>query len=440
MTAQTKKRPRAAGGLKKARPDLAPAKSKNGAQTMFPGVHKHIPGAGELAPVQVPAIFAGFFEPHRYKVAWGGRGGGKSWAFADILLTMAMERPLRVLCARELQRSIRDSVHRLLADRIRARGLDDFFEVTESAIRCVTGSSFGFAGLRHNAAELKSYEGVDICWVEEGQKVSQESWDILIPTIRREGSEIWISLNPDSPNDPTYTQFVLNPPPDTLLVRVLYSDNPFFPATLEAERVACLERDPEKYRWIWLGEPRVMREALVFNGHWRVEAFDDFPARWRYGCDWGFGPDPSCLVRAALWRNSDTGRQEIRVSHEAWAKGLDISDLPALFDGVPGSRRGVILADAARPELIRHMRRQRFAIKAAKKWPGSIQDGLDVLRDYGLVVHPRCERLLEELARYSYRQDPLTGEIQSGLVDRDNHLIDSLRYAFDDVIRGRGAA
>lgn len=119
---------------------------------------------------------------------------------------------------------------------------------------------------------------------------------------------------------------------------------------------------------------------------------------------------------------------------------MDISDLPALFDGVPGSRRGVILADAARPELIRHMRRQRFAIKAAKKWPGSIQDGLDVLRDYGLVVHPRCERLLEELARYSYRQDPLTGEIQSGLVDRDNHLIDSLRYAFDDVIRGRGAA
>ena len=183
-----------------------------------------------------------------------------------------------------------------------------------------------------------------------------------------------------------------------------------------------------------------MREALVFNGRWRVEAFDDFSARWRYGCDWGFGPDPSCIVRAALWRNMDTGRQEIRVSHEGWGKGLDIADLPALFDSVPGSRRSVILADAARPELIRHMRRQRFAIKAAKKWPGSIEDGIDVLRDYSLVVHPRCEHLLEELARYSYKQDPLTGEVQRGLVDRDNHLIDSLRYAFDDVIRGRGAA
>lgn len=440
MTVLTPKRPRAAGAPQKGRGGLVPAKGKNGASGAFPGVRERMSGPGSLAPVQLPAIFAGLFEPHRYKVAYGGRGGAKSWAFADGLLTIAMQRPVRVLCARELQRSIRDSVHRLLADRIHARGLDELFEVTESSIRCKSGSAFGFAGLRHNAAELKSYEGVDICWVEEGQKVSQESWDILIPTIRREGSEIWISLNPDSPNDPTYTQFVLNPPADTLLIKALYSDNPFFPATLEAERLACLERDPEKYRWIWLGEPRVMREALVFNGRWRVEAFDDFSARWRYGCDWGFGPDPSCIVRAALWRNMDTGRQEIRVSHEGWGKGLDIADLPALFDSVPGSRRSVILADAARPELIRHMRRQRFAIKAAKKWPGSIEDGIDVLRDYSLVVHPRCEHLLEELARYSYKQDPLTGEVQRGLVDRDNHLIDSLRYAFDDVIRGRGAA
>ena len=219
MTVGSKKRAQAAVRPQRAGGDLAAARKPNGPEMAFPGVQKRMPV--DLAPVRLPAVFARLFEPHRYKVAYGGRGGAKSWAFADALLTIAMQRPVRVLCARELQRSIRDSVHRLLADRIRARGLDNFFEVTDSAIRCATGSAFGFAGLRHNAAELKSYEGVDICWVEEGQKVSRESWDILIPTIRREGSEIWISLNPDGPNDPTYTDFVLNPPPDTLLIKAL---------------------------------------------------------------------------------------------------------------------------------------------------------------------------------------------------------------------------
>lgn len=440
MTATAKDRAAAPYSPGNGRAGRTPGKRENGAENTFPRLPVGVSRQTEevAAPLSLPRVFAGLFEPRRYKVSYGGRGGGKSWAYADVLLTEALRRRIRVLCARELQRSIRDSVHKLLADRIRSRGLDEFFTVTESAIRCVNGSEFGFAGLRHNAAELKSYEGVDICWVEEGQKVSQESWDILIPTIRKEGSEIWITLNPDGPNDPTWVHFVESPPPDALVIRALYSDNPFFPATLDAERRACLERDPEKYRWIWLGEPRVMREAQVFNGRWRVEAFADFPARWRYGCDWGFGPDPSCLVRAAVWRNAETGRQEIRVSHEAWAKGLDIAQLPALFDSVPGVRRNVILADGARPELIRHMKRCKFAIKAAKKWPGSVEDGLDVLRDYGLAVHPRCTRLIAELERYSYRQDPLTGEIHRALVDKDNHLIDSLRYAFDDVIRGRG--
>lgn len=390
--------------------------------------------------VAIPAVFAGLFEPHRYKVFHGGRGGGKSWAFADALISMTMQKKLRVLCARELQKSIRDSVHRLLADRIRQRGLDDEFTITETTIRHSNGSEFLFAGLRHNVAELKSFEGVDICWVEEGQKVSAESWDILLPTIRREGSEIWISMNPDGPQDPTWVDFVLNPKPDSLVVQVLWYHNPFFPETLEKERAECQKRDPEKHSWVWEGKPRVNREAQVFCGRWRVEAFDEFPARWRYGADWGFGPDPSVLVRAALRRNPETGEQEIYVSHEAWAKGLEIQHLPKLFEQVPGVRRGIILADAARPELIRYMRRAKFAIKPAKKWAGSIEDGLDVLKGFGLVVHPRCTHLLEELTRYSYKVDPLTGAIGRAVVDRDNHLIDSLRYAFTDVVQNKGTA
>lgn len=416
-------------------------KTANGPENTFLGVSKGMQacaGAPDVERLAIPAVFSGLFEPHRYKVFYGGRGGGKSWAMADALLTLMRGRRLRVLCARELQRSIRDSVHRLLRDRIIARNLGGEFQVLDTCIRHESGGEILFAGLRHNVAELKSFEGVDICWVEEGQKVSQESWDILLPTIRKEGSEIWISMNPDGPNDPTWTEFVLSPKPDSVVRKVLYCDNPWFPDTLEKERAECERRDPDKYRWIWLGEPRVNREAQVFCNRWRVEAFDEFPARWRYGCDWGFGPDPSVLVRAALRRDPATGAQEIYVSHEAWAKGLEITQLPALLRQVPDVARSVVVADSARPELIRYMRRQRFAIKPAKKWAGSIEDGLDVLKGYGLVVHPRCTHLIEELTRYSYKVDPLTGEIGRAVVDRDNHLIDSLRYAFDDVIRNRG--
>ena len=328
------------------------AKTKNAPESAFRHLPKSMSGTGRAVQVDhvtIPAVFSGLFEPHRYKVFYGGRGGGKSWAFADALISMTRQRRLRVLCARELQRSIRDSVHRLLVDCIRRRDLLSEFTVTETAIRHENGSEFLFAGLRHNVTELKSFEGVDICWVEEGQKVSAESWDILLPTIRKEHSEIWISMNPDGPQDPTWTDFIQSPKPDSLVVKVLYSDNPFFPATLEKERAECERRDPDKYRWIWLGEPRVNREAQVFCGRWRVEAFEDFPARWRYGCDWGFGPDPSVVVRAAVKRDADTGAQEIFVSHEAWAKGLEITRLPALFQHVQYVRRNVVVADSARP-------------------------------------------------------------------------------------------
>lgn len=416
-------------------------KMKNGPSTPVRGCARPMSQgkeAGHVDHVTLPAVFRGIFEPHRYKVFYGGRGGGKSWAVADALLTIARQRKVRVLCARELQRSIRDSVHRLLRDRIVARSLTEEFQVLDTEIRHDNGSEFLFCGLRHNVAELKSFEGVDLCWVEEGQRVSADSWDILLPTIRRPGSEIWITLNPDGPQDPTWVDFVLEPKPGSLVRKVLYSDNPYFPDVLERERAECEARDPEKYRWIWLGEPRINREAQVFNGRWRVEAFADFPARWRYGADWGFGPDPSVLVRAAVRRTAD-GAQEICVSHEAYAKGLEITQLPALFRQIPDVARGVVLADASRPELIRYMRRQRFAIKPAKKWAGSVEDGLDVLRGYGLVVHPRCSNLINELTRYSYKTDPLTGEISRAVVDRDNHAIDALRYAFDDVIRNRAA-
>ena len=177
------------------------------------------------------------FEPYRYKVAYGGRGSGKSWSMARALLLQASNKPLRILCAREVQRSIKQSVHTLLNDQIQALGLGPLYEVLETEIRSRSGSSFSFTGLATNTVEsIKSFEGCDVVWIEEAQTVSKKSWDILIPTIRKPDSEIWVSFNPNIDTDDTYQRFVVEPPDNAKVVKVNYTDNPWFPEVLETER------------------------------------------------------------------------------------------------------------------------------------------------------------------------------------------------------------
>lgn len=205
--------------------------------------------------LRIPEAFADLFTPKRYKVYYGGRGGAKSWAFAIALLSMGMNRPIRVLCARELQVSIADSVHKLLSDIINAHeGMGAFYEVQNKAIIGNNGTEFSFKGLKHNSNEIKSYEGVDYVWVEEAQAVSDKSWEILIPTIRKDGSEIWICFNPKNATDPTYQRFVTNKRDGSIVRKVGWRDNPFFPAVLEEERQHLLKTDPEAYDHIWEGD------------------------------------------------------------------------------------------------------------------------------------------------------------------------------------------
>jgi len=205
---------------------------------------------------EIPECLDFLFSPSRYKVAYGGRGGAKSWAFADALLLSTIQKPTRVLCAREIQNSIKESVHKLLSDRIEALDLSGCFTITDASIRCSNGSEFIFKGLLRNVMEIKSLEGVDICWVEEAHNVSKESWDVLLPTIRKEGSEIWISFNTQYEDDETYKRFVADPPPNAVVRMINWQDNPYFPATLNEERLNCLARDPVGYPNIWEGKPK----------------------------------------------------------------------------------------------------------------------------------------------------------------------------------------
>lgn len=205
--------------------------------------------------IEFPQKLRFLFEPHRYKCAYGGRGGAKSWGFARALLIQGAEKPLRILCTREIQKSIKESVHSLLSDQIQALGLGAFYDVLETEIRGKNGSTFLFAGLAsHTVESIKSYEGVDRCWVEEAKAVSDRSWRILTPTIRKPGSEIWISFNAELDDDPAYQRFVVNPPPNCITVKINWSDNPWFPQVLESERTHALATlTKADYDNIWEG-------------------------------------------------------------------------------------------------------------------------------------------------------------------------------------------
>lgn len=217
-----------------------------------------------IAKAEFPLKLQPLFKPSRYKVLYGGRGGAKSWGIARALLILAARKPLRILCAREFQTSIKDSVHKLLVDQIVALELMQFFEITQTSIRGQNGSEFAFVGLKNNVANVKSYEGIDICWVEEAQTVSRNSWKTLTPTIRKEGSEIWVSFNPELETDETYQRFVVNPPPDTISIKINYWDNPWFPETLRNEMESLKVRDHEAYMQVWEGVCRQTIDGAIF--------------------------------------------------------------------------------------------------------------------------------------------------------------------------------
>lgn len=215
--------------------------------------------------VELPEKLLPLLKANRYKVAYGGRYGLKSWSFARALIALAASRPTRVLCARETQKSIDESVHRLLSDQIGLMGLGGFFEIQNTKIIGRNGSDFSFAGIRQQSiANLKSFEGVDICWVEEGQAVTKRSWDVLIPTIRKPGSEIWISFNTELDTDETYQRFVLEPPPGAWVIKTGWQDNPWITPEIDQERRLMERRDPDGYRTTWEGEPRAAVEGAIY--------------------------------------------------------------------------------------------------------------------------------------------------------------------------------
>ena len=308
------------------------------------------------------------------------------------------------------------------------------FKITDKSITSTAGAEFLFKGLRLNIQEVKSTEGIDRCWVEEAQTVSAESWQTLAPTIRKPGSEVWITFNPGEDKDPTFQRYVVNADPSWVVRKVGWEDNPWFPEVLDIERRRDLAVDPEAYDWIWNGHCRKISEAVIFRNRVSVEAFETASdARLHFGADWGFANDPSALVRC--WVKDET----LFIDYEAFGFGVEIDRLKdEIFDQVPGADTWPIKADSARPETISYVRRQGFNIAAADKWPGSVEDGVEHLRGFKrIVVHERCKHIAQEFRLYSYKVDRVSGDVLPVIADKHNHGIDALRYALDGYIKGK---
>ncbi len=388
-------------------------------------------------PPKITALFSG---SARYRVAWGGRGGAKSWNFGRrSLLNTATREDYRVLCAREFQVSISDSVYTLLLDQIRALGLSDYYRETKSAIEGPGGSLYRFEGLARNARNIKSKEGFSLAWVEEAEKVSHESWELLIPTFRRSDSEIWVSMNRASEDDSSDIRFVQNSPPNSRRIEICYWDNPWFPEVLRAEMEHLKRVDYDAYLHVWEGQPVRRSDAQVLSGKWRVDAFTerdmDGAIGPLYGLDWGFSVDPMAALK--LWIK---GRR-LFIEHEAVKVGVELNDIPAFVRGrIPGLARHPVHADNSRPESISHVSKMDGGLNvvAADKWPGSVEDGIAFLRAFDeIVIHDRCKTTIREARVWSYRVNKATNQVEPVLVDANNHTWDAARYALGKFIRQR---
>lgn len=378
-------------------------------------------------------------KPVRYKGAKGGRGSGKSHFFAELLVeAMVIDKDLSAVCIREIQKSLKFSAKKLVEGKISALGVSHLFEVQTNEIKRIGGSGVCiFQGLQdHTADSIKSLEGFKIAWVEEANSLSARSMELLLPTIRTPGSQIWFSWNPDQPDDPVQKMFddaeAANDP-DFAVVHVNFMQNPFCPEETKKEAKRHLKYNPDTYEHVYLGGFNVKNDAKIFNGKWEVDDFEPKPD-WEpmYGLDWGFSQDPTTAVECYA------ANDNLYVRREAGKVGLELDDTADLIEvRIPGIKRHVVRADSARPESISHVKRKGMTqIQPVDKWPGSVEDGIEHMRSYKrIIIHSDCVETQSEFRLYAYKIHKQTGDILPDIVDKHNHYIDAIRYALAPLIK-----
>lgn len=387
---------------------------------------------------QFPQALEFLFEPARYKVAYGGRGSGKSWGAARALLILAAQRPMRILCCREFQKSISESVHALLSDQVADLGLSSFYEIQQTTIKGANGSEFIFAGLRHNVANVKSIERLQIAWVEEAQTVSKASWDTLIPTVRAEGSEIWITFNPELDTDTTFVKFVANPLPGSVVRKVNWSDNPFFPEVLRAEMEHLKVTDPDQWLTTWEGHCRHTLDGAIYAKELRASQEEGRICRVPYDAtkpvhcffDLGWADNTS------IWFAQTVGF-ETRVIDFYQNNQMPLTHYLEVIQS-----RGYVLGTCwlphdARAKQLGTGRSVEEMMRAAGRTVQivpmlSVEDGINAARTVFANCYfdqDKCADGLQNLRRYRYDVDQATGQFSKRpLHSEDSHAADAFRY------------
>jgi phage terminase large subunit len=394
----------------------------------------------ELPPKLVD-VFAHDRGEVQYRAAHGGRGSGKSYGFALMAAIWGYAEPLRILCTRELQVSIKESFHAELKSAIASQPwLDAHYDVGVDYLRGRNGTEFLFRGLRNNVSSVKSTAKIDLTIVEEAEDVPENSWLALEATVfRQPKSEMWVIWNPRLDGSPVDMRFRKQPPPEGMVVQLNHWDNPWFPENLEKLRVRQQSLlDPNTYAHVWEGAYLTNSNAQVLAGKVRVAEFEPGDA-WNgpyHGLDFGFAQDPTAAVKCWVWDSC------LWIEYEAGKVGLEIDATAAyLQDGIPGIGRYMVRADSARPESISYLKRHGLPQAVpVEKWKGSVEDGVAHLRSYReIVIHPRCRETINETRLYSYKVDRLTGDVLPDIVDANNHYMDALRYALSPLIQRRDA-
>lgn len=383
------------------------------------------------------------FGAQRYFLEYGGRGSGKSYVLTEALILLADMGKHKILCAREIQNSIEDSVHAQLKEHIENLGLQKRFIVTKNSIRNrATGSVIFYRGLRSNVSSVKSLANIDICFVEEAQSVSAASWKVLLPTIRNPGSRFIMACNPEGAEDFLSKRWITNPCPDTVSMRVNWNNNPYFPQELENERqyalslIATAPNNDAKvqaqadYDWVWEGDFKRITAAQIMR---RVEVKEfeaPYGVEFHFGMDFGFAADPNALIRMFIID------RDLYIDYEAVGR-CELDELPVLMNTVPGVGQWPIYADCSRPETISHLKAKEYHITGAQKWQGSVEDGIAFLNQFHRIyVHPRCTTVVHETKAYQYKVDRISGEVLPIPLDKDNHTWDAIRYALWTRIKG----
>ena len=388
---------------------------------------------------QFPVKMASLFDKARYKIYYGGRGAGKSHSVAKALLILGARSAIRVLCAREFQTSIRDSVHKLLSDQIELMNMHSIYEITQNSIRGTNGTEFAFVGLKNNVSNVKSYEGIDICWVEEAQTVSRMSWNTVIPTIRKEGSEIWVTFNPELETDETYQRFVLKPPESAVVQKINWSDNPWFPEVLALEKDALKSRDPSAYQTVWEGLCRLTVDGAIFANEMQVAELDGRITKVAY--------DPTKPVHAifdlgwsdstAIWFLQFVG-METRLIRYIEDNQQTISHYLSLMQTygyiydtlwLPHDAQNKTLASNGKSieEIVRN---SGFKTRIIERTPiaDSINAARTIFRNCWFD-RENCHDGLQCLRHYRYEVDPETGQFsRNPLHDQYSHGADAFRY------------